>query len=128
MSKHADLAANQRSESVGGKVYIPQGLGSDQPRLQPPGAFRVLPESRPWMFAASGAGLSASLFDRTGLGALDGKIEASTVHNSETISEIKNDIREIKHDARTDFRLLFAALITVALGLAGLMAKGFEWF
>lgn len=27
-----------------------------------------------------------------------------------------------------DFRILFGALITVALGLAGLMGKGFHWF
>jgi tetrahydromethanopterin S-methyltransferase subunit G len=27
-----------------------------------------------------------------------------------------------------DFRLLFGAIITVALGLAALMAKGFHWF
>jgi hypothetical protein len=31
-------------------------------------------------------------------------------------------------DAREDFRILFGALIVVALGLAGLMAKGFRWF
>jgi hypothetical protein len=41
--------------------------------------------------------------------------------------EIKSDVREIKRDARTDFRLLFSALIFVAVGLAGLMAKGFHW-
>mgnify|MGYP000722284598 FL=1 len=27
----------------------------------------------------------------------------------------------------TDFRLIFGAIITVALGLAALMAKGFGW-
>jgi len=43
------------------------------------------------------------------------------------IREIKQDIREIKVDARTDFRILFGSLITVAIGLAGLMAKGFGW-
>jgi len=29
---------------------------------------------------------------------------------------------------RAFFRQLFGALIAVALGLAGLMAKGFHWF
>ncbi len=27
-----------------------------------------------------------------------------------------------------DFRLLFGALITLALGMTGMMAKGFHWF
>ncbi len=31
-------------------------------------------------------------------------------------------------DREFDFRLLFGALIAVALGLAGMMAKGFGWF
>ena len=44
-----------------------------------------------------------------------------------TLVEIKQDIREIKVEAKTDFRLLFGALIVVAVGLAGLMARGFHW-
>jgi hypothetical protein len=36
-------------------------------------------------------------------------------------------ITHIRDAARTDFRLLFGALIGVALGLAGLMARGFGW-
>lgn len=40
---------------------------------------------------------------------------------------MKADARETKRDQRTDFRLTFGALIAVALGLAGLMAKGFHW-
>jgi hypothetical protein len=43
------------------------------------------------------------------------------------VSDIKTDIRELRRDGRTDFRLLFGALIFVALGLATLMAKGFHW-
>jgi hypothetical protein len=27
----------------------------------------------------------------------------------------------------TDFRVLFGALIAIAVGLAGIMAKGFHW-
>lgn len=56
------------------------------------------------------------------------KLESDVEHIKSTLKEIKEDVREIKRDARTDFRLLFGALITVALGLAGLMAKGFNWF
>ena len=55
------------------------------------------------------------------------RLEAHIEHIQSDIDEIKTDVREIKRDARTDFRLLFAALIFVALGLAGLMAKGFHW-
>ena len=48
-------------------------------------------------------------------------------HIQSDLTEIKSDVREIKRDARTDFRLLFGAIIFVALGLAGLMARGFHW-
>jgi hypothetical protein len=47
---------------------------------------------------------------------------------------MKQDIRDLRKDQRSDFRTLFAALITVALGLgammaglAGIMARGFHW-
>lgn len=57
----------------------------------------------------------------------------------ETISEyVQRDIKALKDEMRllrgdiisirtTDFRLIFGAIIVVALGLAGLMAKGFHW-
>lgn len=55
------------------------------------------------------------------------KLESDVEHIKNSLKEIKEDVREIKRDARTDFRLLFGATITVALGLAGLIAKGFHW-
>jgi hypothetical protein len=55
------------------------------------------------------------------------KLEAHIEHIQQDLNEIKSDVREIKRDARADFRLLFGALIFLALGLAGLMAKGFHW-
>ena len=55
------------------------------------------------------------------------KLEAHIEHIQSDLTEIKSDVREIKCDARTDFRLLFGAIIFVALGLAGLMARGFHW-
>ena len=55
------------------------------------------------------------------------KLEASMEYIQREIGEIKTDVRQIKDHARTDFRMLFGALIAVALGLAGLMAKGFHW-
>jgi hypothetical protein len=55
-------------------------------------------------------------------------LEAHFKHLSDDVSDIKSDVRGIRSEARTDFRVLFGALIAVALGLAGLMAKGFHWF
>jgi hypothetical protein len=55
------------------------------------------------------------------------KLEAAVEHIQSDIADIKGDVRALRGDARTDFRLLFGAIIVVALGLAGLMAKGFHW-
>lgn len=55
------------------------------------------------------------------------RLESHVEHIDTTLSDIKQDIRDIKKDAKSDFRILFGALIAVALGLAGLMAKGFHW-
>jgi predicted nucleic acid-binding Zn-ribbon protein len=41
--------------------------------------------------------------------------------------EVRSEFRDVRHQARTDFRLLFGALISVAVGMAALMAKGFHW-
>lgn len=51
------------------------------------------------------------------------RLESDVSHIQTDISEIKTDIREI----RTDMKSLLGALIFVALGLAGIMAKGFGW-
>lgn len=56
------------------------------------------------------------------------KLESDVGYIKDTLSEVRLDIREIKKDAKSDFRMLFGALITTALGLAALMAKGFHWF
>jgi len=72
--------------------------------------------------AASGNG-----GDNGGMEARVAKLEASVDYIQREISELKTEVRGIRSDARTDFRLLFGALIAVALGLAGLMAKGFGW-
>jgi 50S ribosomal subunit-associated GTPase HflX len=55
------------------------------------------------------------------------KLESDAAHIQTDISDIKTDLREIKKDQVRDFRQLFGALVVVALGLAGLMAKGFGW-
>lgn len=55
------------------------------------------------------------------------KLEAHAEHMREDIGEIKSDVKELAKDAKADFRILFGAIVFVALGLAGLMAKGFKW-
>lgn len=56
------------------------------------------------------------------------KLEADIEHVKTTLTDIKQDVREMRADAKSDFRILFGAVITVAIGLAGLMGKGFHWF
>jgi hypothetical protein len=41
--------------------------------------------------------------------------------------EFKQDIKDLRSDQRSDFRINFGALMTVTIGLAGLMAHGFHW-
>lgn len=55
------------------------------------------------------------------------KLEAGVAHLERDLGELRADVREIKRDQRSDFRLLFGAIIAATLGLAGLMAKGFGW-
>jgi hypothetical protein len=56
------------------------------------------------------------------------KLESHIGHIQSDVTEIKTDIREVKKNAQSDFRLLFGAIIAAALGLAGVMAKGFHWY
>ena len=56
-----------------------------------------------------------------------GKLEADMAHVQKDIGAMKTDIGQIRERQDRDFRLLFGALISVALGLGGLMAKGFGW-
>ncbi|MGV0910339.1 hypothetical protein [Martelella sp. FOR1707] len=73
-----------------------------------------------------------------GMEARVAKLESDVSNIKDTLSDVKADIREmradlksetagLRADMRTDFRITFGALITVALGLAALMAKGFGW-
>jgi hypothetical protein len=59
------------------------------------------------------------------------KLEATVEHTQLDLKELKEDVRAIRAEIvgirTTDFRLLFGAIIAVALGLASLMAKGFGW-
>ena len=55
------------------------------------------------------------------------KLEANVSHIEQDLAELKSDVREIRSLLREDFRLLFSALVCATLGLAALMAKGFQW-
>lgn len=60
------------------------------------------------------------------------KLETAVEYIQREVGELKADVRAVRGDISgirtTDFRILFGAIITVALGLAGLMGKGFHWF
>jgi hypothetical protein len=60
------------------------------------------------------------------------KLETESEFTQRDIKDLKEDVRALRSDITgirtTDFRFLFGAIITVALGLAGFMAKGFHWF
>jgi hypothetical protein len=59
------------------------------------------------------------------------KLETAVEFIQRDIKELKEDLRAVRSEITairtTDFRLLCGAIIAVALGLAGLMSKGFHW-
>ncbi|MES2151584.1 MAG: hypothetical protein V4508_17540 [Pseudomonadota bacterium] len=52
------------------------------------------------------------------------RLEASAEVLQRDMTELKTEVKGIR---TTDFRLIFGAMITLALGMASLMAKGFHW-
>jgi len=48
-------------------------------------------------------------------------------HIESDIRDIKTDIRDIRQNGFHMFLITWGGIIAVALGLAGLMAKGFGW-
>jgi hypothetical protein len=61
-----------------------------------------------------------------GLEARITKLEAA-IEFQRDIAEIKTELQILRANARSDFRIIFAAIIAVASGLAWLLAKGFHW-
>ena len=61
-----------------------------------------------------------------GLEARVAKLEAG-IEFQRNIAEINTELQIIRANARSDFRLTFAALMAAAFGLAWLLAKGFHW-
>ncbi|WP_230385399.1 hypothetical protein [Pseudomonas monteilii] len=55
------------------------------------------------------------------------RLETHVEYIRRDLDVIVADLSEHRKETRSDFRILFGALITTALGLAALMAKGFGW-
>ncbi|MGE0383450.1 MAG: hypothetical protein AB7Q97_01890 [Gammaproteobacteria bacterium] len=55
------------------------------------------------------------------------RLESDVEFIKRDIGEIKTDVRELRREVREDFRVLAGIITFVALGLAGLMARGFHW-
>lgn len=55
------------------------------------------------------------------------RLETHVEYIRRDLDVISADLREHRKETRSDFRILFGALITTALGLAAIMAKGFGW-
>lgn len=72
-----------------------------------------------WQHAGTGGGN-----DRN---ATVARLESGVSHIRLDLGETKADVRGIRTEARSDFRLMFGALIAATLGLAALMARGFGW-
>lgn len=54
-------------------------------------------------------------------------LEAHMAHVVDDVREIKEDIKDLRSKGFWMFIMTWGGLIAVALGLAGLMAKGFGW-
>ncbi len=55
------------------------------------------------------------------------KLEAAVEYMQRDIKELKDAVRAHRLETARDFRILFSAIITVALGTAGIIAKLFHW-
>jgi len=61
-----------------------------------------------------------------GLEARVARLEAG-IEFQRNIAEIKTELQILRANARSDFRLILAALMAAAFGLAWLLARGFHW-
>jgi hypothetical protein len=55
------------------------------------------------------------------------RLEASVEHIERDIAELKADGRSMRQAIDRDFRITWGGIITLGIGLTGLMAKGFGW-
>ena len=71
--------------------------------------------------ASTGAGGGSGMEPRVA------RLESDVENIKNNIGDIKLDIREIRKKTDLQFLITWGGLIAVALGLAGVMAKGFKW-
>ncbi len=62
-----------------------------------------------------------------GMEARVARLESDVEHIKTTTGEIRLDIRELRKKIDDHFLILGGMIVAVALGLAGLLAKGFHW-
>lgn len=55
------------------------------------------------------------------------KLESHLEYIHRDLGVVATDVKEIRKDMREDFRIIFGALVVVALGTAGMIAKGLGW-
>lgn len=56
------------------------------------------------------------------------RVEADVSNIKTTLADLRTDLRDLTKKVDAQFLLGLGALAAVAIGLAGLMAKGFKWF
>jgi hypothetical protein len=54
------------------------------------------------------------------------RLEVRVEHEGD-LAELKTAVRRLQDRMESDFRITWAGIIVLGLGLAGLMAKGFGW-
>lgn len=65
--------------------------------------------------------------DNTGMDARVAKLEVTVEYIQRDISEIKSDVKSLRNKVDSHFLITGGMIIATALGLAGLLAKGFHW-
>lgn len=55
------------------------------------------------------------------------RLEVAIEYIQRDLGDLKKDMRSMRCHIKTDFRILFGTITAVAIGLASLMAKGFQW-
>lgn len=65
---------------------------------------------------------------KLGMAGLRQDIGTLSNETSRRYEGLRQELHELRNAQERDFRIMFSALITTALGLAALMAKGFHWF
>ncbi len=54
-------------------------------------------------------------------------LENSITHFGQTLDRLDSRMARMEDRQAADFRLIFGAIITLGIGLAGLIAHGFHW-